>query len=721
MDSRVVQSQVNENDENYPHTVVSQQVTHGAEDQHFDPEKKSVLNKVKAKAKKIKDTIKKHGHQVLDRGHEYNNEDQHTLDDHDLDEDEKVGEDPKVHETPIHESEAVKNVTPTSEQVENLGKSGINVRGTTVMGEEPNHDQVVEGGSLTTEVAENIVTDPSKAFSVEENAGLLHDNLEEPISMKDDSNAQGSRPEAYTPPNYQNKVIDTDPSGAGSDEIEITPVDESFARMNLHDMPKPTPEPNVQPTVVDSEYPPDGSHGQPVPHLSADPPITFSVEEKSGLHEDNLERPTGLKEDPHSPGSGPEAYTPPIFQTEVTDPNGAGSDEIEITPVEESFATMNVHDEPKDTQELNIQSTVVDSEYPSAGSHDEFVPHFSAETQTQVPSAGSHDEFVPHFSAETQTQVPSAESHDEFVPHFSAETQTQVPSAGSHDEFVPHFSAETQTQVPSAESHDEFSQEKISTNINRIVENPGETEQTFNTTTTTVGEQPPYEANTDKVVSPRSVITSELVSGEKGDINDTMITNEEQQKSGDTSNKSGSTAEYGKNIAQSLTEKLAPVYEKVAGVGNAVKSKVTGTSTGGVGNEAKNGVKEQDKGVSVKEYLAEKLKPGEEDKALSEVISEALHNPKEEAMKKEHEHLGSGNDKSDKVSEESSVNSQGKGVVGKLKGVVGSWFGKSENQSSQVAGEGVSNSTNYGAEVEQVKVNQVVDENSSRIEEQGTR
>ncbi|MEW5208225.1 hypothetical protein, partial [Bacillus cereus] len=41
------------------------------------------------------------------------------------------------------------------------------------------------------------------------------------------------------------------------------------------------------------------------------------------------------------------------------------------------------------------------------------------------------------------------------------------------------------------------------------------------------------------------------------------------------------------------------------------------------------GVGETDKGVaSVKGYIAEKLKPGEEDKALSEVISGAFHKPK---------------------------------------------------------------------------------------------
>ncbi|KAJ1408203.1 Low-temperature-induced 65 kDa protein [Sesbania bispinosa] len=97
MDSRVVPSQVHENDELHPHNVDSQQEEH-----HSDFEKKSVLNKVKAKAKKIKDMIKKHGQHVLDHGHDNNNGDQHTPDDHDFEEEKKIVEDkdPDVHGSP---------------------------------------------------------------------------------------------------------------------------------------------------------------------------------------------------------------------------------------------------------------------------------------------------------------------------------------------------------------------------------------------------------------------------------------------------------------------------------------------------------------------------------------------------------------------------------------------------------------------------------------------
>lgn len=61
------------------------------EDKHHQ-ETKWVLKKVKAKARKIKDTLTKHGHN-------HNHDHDHIPDDHDLDEEEMV-EDPEVHGAP---------------------------------------------------------------------------------------------------------------------------------------------------------------------------------------------------------------------------------------------------------------------------------------------------------------------------------------------------------------------------------------------------------------------------------------------------------------------------------------------------------------------------------------------------------------------------------------------------------------------------------------------
>lgn len=67
-------------------------MTHGAEP-HPDHEKKSVMNMVKAKARKMKDAIKKQGQTFLDQGDGRGNEG-------DLVEDKEMVEDPDVHEAP---------------------------------------------------------------------------------------------------------------------------------------------------------------------------------------------------------------------------------------------------------------------------------------------------------------------------------------------------------------------------------------------------------------------------------------------------------------------------------------------------------------------------------------------------------------------------------------------------------------------------------------------
>ncbi|CAN6287784.1 unnamed protein product [Urochloa humidicola] len=93
------------------------------------------------------------------------------------------------------------------------------------------------------------------------------------------------------------------------------------------------------------------------------------------------------------------------------------------------------------------------------------------------------------------------------------------------------------------------------------------------------------------------------------------------------------TAGYGKQLASTA-------YEKVAGAGTAVAGKVqqatlsAGTATPGVGAQQQQqdtSAGGQDKGVTVTGYIAEKLRPGEEDRALSEAISGAVQRRKEDA------------------------------------------------------------------------------------------
>ncbi|KAG4952518.1 hypothetical protein JHK85_046385 [Glycine max] len=240
-------------------------------------------------------------------------------------------------------------------------------------------------------------------------------------------------------------------------------------------------------------------------------------------------------------------------------------------------------------------------------------------------------------------------------------------------------------------------------------------------TKTTQTTQSATSAIADKAFSAKNTVASKLGFG------DTATTTPQEKRT----DHAAAPTEYGKSVAQSLTEKLAPVSGKVAGVGSGVKSKVSGTQTSSVGVE-------QDKGVSVKDYLVDKLRPGDEDRALSEVISETLHKKElppvevtEEGVRKvvsdavhkreddperrmEHQRilgkvteseevkgrLGGESVVTEKKYQEMYVNSPGKGVVDKLKGMVGTWFtNPAENQSSQ------DSSMNYEAgraEVEQV-------------------
>ncbi|KAG5133900.1 hypothetical protein JHK82_025088 [Glycine max] len=209
----------------------------------------------------------------------------------------------------------------------------------------------------------------------------------------------------------------------------------------------------------------------------------------------------------------------------------------------------------------------------------------------------------------------------------------------------------------------------------------------------------------DKDASAKNSVASKLGFG------DTARTHEEKR-----TNHAAAPTEYGKSVAQSLTEKLAPVSGKVSGAGSGVKSKVSGTE------KISNVGVEQDKGVSVKDYLVDKLRPGDEDRALSKVISETLHKKEvhpvevtEEGVRKmvsdavhkredeperkvEHQkilgkvteseevkrRLGGEDVETEKKYQEMYVNSPGTGVVDKLTGMVGTWFtNPAENQSSQ--------------------------------------
>ncbi|KAL7107130.1 hypothetical protein ACP275_06G034500 [Erythranthe tilingii] len=168
----------------------------------------------------------------------------------------------------------------------------------------------------------------------------------------------------------------------------------------------------------------------------------------------------------------------------------------------------------------------------------------------------------------------------------------------------------------------------------------------------------------DKAVSAKNVVASKLGYGG------------EAKEGVDSSNKKPVTelaTEYGHKVA----ETLAPVYERVAGAGSAVLSKVQGG--GGGGDTVVQAGAAADKGVSMKQYLAEKFKPGEEDKALSEAIADAFHKREEVVMKTEEDRPIGVAAVERVISERKEVvpaaGSDQTGVVNRLKGRVKMWIG----------------------------------------------
>lgn len=114
-----------------------------------------------------------------------------------------------------------------------------------------------------------------------------------------------------------------------------------------------------------------------------------------------------------------------------------------------------------------------------------------------------------------------------------------------------------------------------------------------------------------------------------------------------------SPASKSKTITEAMSERLAPAYAAFSGATNKIATKVASFTAGkrtessislaesealysAVGSDFENSDSEfepeatatspqnSDKGISVKEYFMNKLEPGEDEKALSQVISEAI-------------------------------------------------------------------------------------------------
>jgi len=225
---------------------------------------------------------------------------------------------------------------------------------------------------------------------------------------------------------------------------------------------------------------------------------------------------------------------------------------------------------------------------------------------------------------------------------------------GTHDQFSPELSRPKERD-DSEETKDESTHETKPSTY---------TEQLASATS----------AITNKAIAAKNVVASKLgYTGENGGGQSESPVKDETPRS---------VTAYGQKVAGTVAEKLTPVYEKVKETGSTVMTKLPLSGGGSGVKETQQG---EEKGVTAKNYISEKLKPGEEDKALSEMIAEKLHfgggGEKKTTATKEVEvtvekipsdQIAEGKGHGEAVAEEGKG---GEGMVGKVKGAVTSWLG----------------------------------------------
>ncbi|XP_045810387.1 low-temperature-induced 65 kDa protein-like [Trifolium pratense] len=558
----------------HPHNLGSQQVTHGTVEHHDDHEKKSVLKKVKAKAKKIKDTITKHGHHDdHEQGHghdQYHYENQHIPDDHDLDEEDDV-HDPEIHGAPIYDSAKVRNVTPTG-KVKNSGQ-GVNFGSTTIMGEEHHHHnepRVVVVKSATENINQSRINEPSRTFVREERT-----MVQPKVNLEEDPHAPGSRFQAYAPANYQTKV--TDPTGIGAAEMDITPIQKSIDRMTVYNEPIPTQQPKTLSTISETQQHPSpslGIHHQFSPEISA--PTKTPYPSSTITHHQNLPQ-----QSPEIKTQYPKSHDQftPVFSTSTQTQHPTTHDQnlphfSSGTRTQYPSATTHDHvtpsllpteHKPQFSNATKTTSNLLPTEpkpyHSSTISHDTYLPPSSGgtflpgATESRYPFAGSHDQFKTNLlPTEAKPHLSSATIHDQYAAPYSSATEpnlqhqsvtslpqhssamkTQYPSAGSHlptehhsatshGQYMPQHSGGMKTQYPSAGSHDQFTPEFSTNNRNITVEEQPQlhhesmknsSNQSNNSYTDKI-----YSATSaiaDKAADAKNAVASKLGYGEKGE------------------------------------------------------------------------------------------------------------------------------------------------------------------------------------------------------------
>ncbi|XP_021826934.1 low-temperature-induced 78 kDa protein-like isoform X2 [Prunus avium] len=657
MDSHIVHPHDQEHNRDPQHLG-----THQGEDEDHH-EKKSVLMKVKEKAKKIKNTLKKHGH-----GQDH--QEGHIPDDHDLDEkDDEGGEDAKM-----HGATTIRSGVP--DQGDILKVPLVKFGDTKAM-----HDDPVGSNLERTDVK---ISDPKRDYvQPEPGVVLMQEDVLEPTDYSGSTmgSVLGGHEEISGQPNVN--FGKTSEMGGGLHAPQNTPVS------SLGEYKSKITDPGHT-----SAHGKEGHLGQSRVDTT---PVSSLGEYKSKVTDPS-----------HTLAHGKEGH---LGQSRVdtTPVSSLGEYESKVTDPSQTFA----HGKEGHLGQSRVDTTPVSSLGESK---------VSDPSQTFAHGKGGH-------LGQSRVDTTPASSLGEHKSKVTDPSQTFASGNEGHlgQSRVNLDRPRGLEEDPYPQAHTPSNyQNKVTDPTNAGGEDVGITpiRQSLDKLNIHAGtEQSSY---TDKAISAKNVVASMLGYGgnndQHGDIKPQACTASSNAGGGGDEQKphqnlsTGShdqfSAERPSNQSSTYTEKVSSATSAIANKAISAKNVVASTLGYGGNNDDDDdqevtakpggstspeqhdkGVSEskagQEKGVSVKDYFAEKLKPGEEDRALSEVISESLHKRKAEDSARPVGKVTESEEVTRRLGPDCGIerveqSSYGKIVSDTVKGAVGSLFGKAdENPSSQ--------------------------------------
>ncbi|ONI25296.1 hypothetical protein PRUPE_2G294400 [Prunus persica] len=678
--------------------------THQGEDEDHH-EKKSVLKKMKEKAKKIKDTLTKPGH-----GHDH--QEGHIPDDHDLDEeDDEADEDAEK-----HGATSIRSGVP--EQGDILKVPQVKFGDTKAI-----HDDLVGSNLESTDVK---ISDPMRDYvQPEPGVMLMHDDVLEPMDYSGSTmgSVLGGHEEISGQPNVNfgrtsemggglHAPQNTPVSSLGEYKSKVTDPGHTFA----HGKEGHLGQSRVDTTLVSSL----GEYKSKV----TDPSQTFAHGKEGHLGQSRVD-------------------TTPVaslgeYKSKVTDPSQTsahgkegrfgkeghfGQSRVDTTPVASLGEDKSKVTDPSQTsahgKEGHLGQSRVDTT--PVSSLEEYKSKVTDPSQTFAHGKEGH---LGQSGVDT-TPVSSLETFASGNEGHLGQSRVNLERPRGLEED-PNPQAYTpsnyQNKVtdPTNAGGEEVGITPILHSLDKMNIHDGTEQSSY---TDKIPSAP--SAIADKAISAKNVVGSKLGYGgnndQHGDIEPQACTASSNAGGGDeqkphqnlsTGSHDQFSAERPSNQSSTYTEKISSatsaIADKVISAKNVVASKVgyggnndddhhqevtakpggpTSPEPHGKGvSQSKAGL---DKGVSVKDYFAEKLKPGEEDRALSEVISEALHKPKAEDSARPVGKVTESEEVTRRLGPDCGIerveqSSYGKIVSDAVKGAVGSLFGKvDENPSSQ--------------------------------------